>query len=61
VRPEGTYSLRRPAIGQDLGLIHRGEQLGVVELVPEPSVVDAVERSSYDSAKPFCHGDPGSM
>jgi hypothetical protein len=31
----------------------RGEQLGVEELIPEPDVVDAVERSSYDSAKLF--------
>jgi hypothetical protein len=23
--------------------------------------VDEVERSSYDSANPFCNGDPGSM
>jgi len=42
-----------PAISQSLGLGHGGEQLGVQELIPEP----AVERS----AKPFCHGDPGSM
>ena len=36
--PEGTYSLRWPAIGQALGLSHRGEQLGVEELVSEPAV-----------------------
>jgi len=37
VRPEGVV-LPAPAIGQALGLIHRGEQLGVEELVPEPAV-----------------------
>ena len=31
------------------------------ELVTEPAVVDVVERSSYDSVKQFCHGDPGSI
>jgi len=37
VRPVGVV-LTAPAIGQALGLIHRGEQLGVEELVPEPAV-----------------------
>lgn len=31
------------------------------QLIPEPSVVDELERSSYDSVKPFCQGDPGSI
>jgi hypothetical protein len=53
--------LPAPAISQGLGLGHGDEQLGVQEFIPEPAVVDAVERSSYDSAKPFCHGEPDSM
>ena len=53
--------VQAPAISQELSLWSRGEQLGVEELIPEASVVDAVERSSYDSAKPFSHGDPGLM
>ena len=60
MRPEGVV-LPAPSISQGLGLGHGGEQLGIQELIPEPAVVDAVERSSYDSAKPFCHRDPGSM
>jgi len=60
VRPE-RVELPAPAVGQDLGLRSRVEQLGVEELIPEPGVVDEVERISYDSAKPFSHGDPGSM
>jgi len=60
MRPECVV-LPAPAIGQALGLCHGGEQLGIEEFIPEPAVVDEVERSSYDSAKPFCHGDPGSM
>lgn len=60
MRPECVV-LPAPAIGQALGFRHRGEQLGVEEFIPEPAVVDEVERSSYDSAKPFCHGAPGSM
>ena len=35
--PEGVV-LPAPAIGQALGLSHRGEQLGVEEFVPEPAV-----------------------
>ena len=35
---EGTVSLLWPAIGQALGLSHRGEQLGVEEFVSEPAV-----------------------
>ena len=42
--------LPTPAIGQALGLSHRGNPLGVEEFIPEPAVVDEVERSSYDSA-----------
>jgi hypothetical protein len=60
VRPESVV-LPTPTFGQELSLRSRGEQLGIEELIPEPAVVDAVERSSYDSAKPFSHGDPGSM
>jgi hypothetical protein len=60
VGPEGVV-LPAPAIGQDLGLRSCGEQLGIEELISEPAVVDEVERSSYDSAKPFFHGAPGSM
>jgi len=60
VRPERVV-LPAPAIGQDLSFWGCGEQLGVEELIPEPAVVDEVEQSSYDSAKPFSHGDPGSM
>ena len=60
VRPERVV-LPAPTIGQDLRLRSCGEQLGVQELTPESAVVDEVERSSYDSAKPFPHGDPGSM
>ncbi len=50
-----------PAISQGLGLGHSSGLLGIEELIHEPPVVDALERSSMDSAKPFCHGDPGSM
>jgi len=60
MRPQ-VVVLTPPATSQGLGLGHGGEQLGVQELIPEPPVVDVVERSSYDSAKPFCHGDSGSM
>ena len=60
MRPEGVV-LPAPAISQSLSLSHRGEQFGIEELVLESSVVDAVERSSYDLAKPFCHGVPGLM
>ena len=35
--PEGVV-LPGPAIGQALGLSHRGEQLGVEEFIPEPAV-----------------------
>ena len=35
--PEGVV-LPAPAIGQALGLSHRGEQLGVEEFIPEPAV-----------------------
>jgi hypothetical protein len=38
MEPEGTYSLRWPAISQALRLRHSGEQLGVQELVSEPAV-----------------------
>jgi hypothetical protein len=37
MRPKGV-ALPAPAISQGLGLCHRGEQLGVEELVPEPAV-----------------------
>lgn len=37
VRTEGVV-LPAPTIGQALGLSHRGEQLGIKELIPEPSV-----------------------
>lgn len=60
MRPEGV-ALPAPAIDQALHFRHRDEKLGVQEFIPEPAVVDEVERSSYDSAKPFCHGDPGLM
>jgi hypothetical protein len=60
VRPEGV-ALGAPTISQDLGLRSCGEWLGVEELIPEPAVVDEVERSSYDAAKPFSQGDPDSM
>ncbi len=60
MRPQGVV-LPAPAISQGLGLGHGVKQLGVQEFIPEPAVVDAVERSSCDSAKPFCHGEPGSM
>ena len=60
MRPERVV-LPAPAIGQDLSFWGCGEQLSVEELIPEPAVVDEVERSSYDSAKPFSQGDPGSM
>jgi len=60
MRPERVV-LPAPAISQGLGLIHCGEQLGVQEFIPEPAVVNSAERSSQDSPKPFCHGDPGSM
>jgi hypothetical protein len=60
VQPESVV-LPTPTIGQELSLRSRCEQLGIEELIPEPAVVDAVERISYDSAKPFSHGDPGSM
>jgi len=53
--------LPAPAISQELGLGSCGEQLGVEKLIPEPAVVDVVERTSYDSTKPFSHGDPASM
>ena len=39
--------LPAPAVGQDLGLWRRGEQLGVEALVLEAAVVDEVERSSW--------------
>ena len=60
MRPESVV-LPPPAISEELSLRSRGEQLRVEELIPEPAVVDEVERSSYDSAKPFSQGDPGSM
>ena len=60
IGPQGVV-LPAPAISQGLCLSHRGKQHGVQEFIPEPAVVDAVERSSEDSAKPCCHGDPGSM
>jgi len=60
MRPQ-VVVLPPPAISQGLGLGDGGEQLGVQELIPEPAVVDVVERRSYDSAKPFCHGVTGSM
>jgi len=60
MRPEGVV-LPAPPVGQDLGLRSCCEQLGVEELIPEAAVVDEVERSSYDSAQPFSHGDPGSI
>jgi len=60
MRPQ-VVVLPPPAISQGLGLGHGVEQLGVQELIPEPAAVDVVERSSYDSAKPFCHDDPDSM
>jgi len=44
-----------------LSLKNFSEQLGVEELIPEAAVVDIVELSSYDSAKPFSQGDPGAM
>jgi hypothetical protein len=50
-----------PTLGQELCFRIRGEQLGVKEMIPEAADVDEVEQSSYDSAKPFSHGDPGSM
>jgi len=53
--------LPAPAIGKDLSFRSCREQLGVEEIIPEPAVVDEVERSAYDSAKPFSPGDPGSM
>jgi hypothetical protein len=53
--------LPAPAIGQDLRLRSCGEQLGVEELIQEPAVADEIERNSNDYAKPFSHGDPGSM
>jgi hypothetical protein len=53
--------LPAPTIGQDLSLRSDGKQLGIEEHNPEPAVVDAVDRSSYDLTKPFSHGDPGSM
>lgn len=56
-----SVALAAPTIGQDLRLRGCGEQLSVEELIPESAVADEVERSSYDSAKPFSHGDPGSM
>ena len=37
MRPEGVV-LPPPAIGQALGLSHRGEQLGVQKLIPKPAV-----------------------
>ena len=53
--------LPAPAIGQALGLCHGGEQLGIEEFIPEPAVVDEVERSSYDSTNGFSQGAPGGM
>ena len=47
--------------GQDLRFKSCGEQHGVEELIAEPAVVDKVERSSYDSANPSSHGEPGAM
>jgi hypothetical protein len=35
--PEGVV-LPAPALGQALGFRHRGEQLGVEEFIPEPTV-----------------------
>ncbi len=37
MRPEGVV-LPAPAVGQALGLRHRGKQLGVEEFIPEPAV-----------------------
>ena len=37
MRPE-VVVLPEPAIGQALGLSHRGEQLGVEEFIPKPTV-----------------------
>ena len=37
MRPEGDM-LPGPTIGQSLGVGHRGEQLGIEELIPEPAV-----------------------
>jgi hypothetical protein len=37
MEPEGVV-IPAPAIGQALGLSHRGEQLGVEEFIPEPAV-----------------------
>ena len=56
--PEAAYApggknVAAPAIGQALGLSHRGEQLGVEEFIPEQLL--------NHSAKPFRHGEPGSM
>ena len=41
------------AVGQTLGLSRRGEQLGVEYA--------SLNRLLNDSAKSFCHGEPGSM
>ena len=60
MRPQGAV-LPSTSISQGLGLGRGGEELRIQEFIPEAAVVDAVERSSYDSAKPFCHGEPGSM
>lgn len=60
VRPGG-LALPTPRIGEECSLWGRGEQLGVEELITESAVVDEVVRSSYDSAKPLSHGDPGSI
>lgn len=58
MRPEGVVL---PAISQCMGLCNRGEQLSSEELVTKPAIIDVIERSSYDYAKPFCHDDPGSV
>ena len=52
MRPDGVV-LPVPAVGRALGLSHRGEQLGVRN--------SSLNRLLNDSAKPFCHGEPGSI
>jgi hypothetical protein len=43
------------------GFLHRSEQFDIQEFIPQPAVVDEVERSSYDSTNGFSQGAPGGM
>jgi hypothetical protein len=52
VGPE-RVALSAPAIAEEVTLGRRGEQPGVEELIPNEPL--------NESAKPFSHGDPGSM